>query len=322
MISLIAATLFTPATTTAAVRFDKKFEVANVRGVAVCPGPGSTFFVAGEDNTIWHVNAATGAKLRKFSGHPQSVYGLCANPTGTILASGDESGRIWFWNVKTGAKVKEFARTKDTHARGIQAISFSADGKTVATTGKDDQIIVWDYARSAIVKKLPSNGANVSSATLTSTGMWAITLGGGLWQYKAGALASRLPAHGGQGGMDFKADTGGTRGISGGRDGSVILWNLKTKQPISKNAAHEDSVISVAMSPNGKVAASSCSVDRSVKLWDVSSGGLIKTLSEQSAVGAPLCFTMDGKYFVSSSAGDQPVVYSVTPAQGAGKAKK
>lgn len=315
MIATIAAALLVPPTT-AAVSFKRTGEVANVRGIAVCAGAGSTFFVASEDNVVWHVNAVTRQRVRSFAGHPQAVYGLATNANGTVLATGDDSGRIWLWDVKTGKKIKEFPRNAKTHQRGIQALSFSADGKVLATTGKDDQIIMWSVATAQPVKNLVSGGANVSSAMQTGTGMWAITLGGGLWLYKNGTYILRLNAHGSQGGMDFRADAAGTRGISGGRDGSVMIWNLTSRKSMSTRVAHEDSVIGVAMSPNGKVAASSCSVDRTVKIWDVASGAMVTKFADQSAVGAPICFTGDGKYFVSASAGDMPLVYSVTPGQG------
>lgn len=314
MLTTIAAIALAPVQTAALIQ--RRGEVSNLRSISICGGAGSTFFVAGEDNVVWQVDGNTRKRIRSYPGHPQAVYGLTVNPTGTVLATGDDSGRIWLWDVKTGKKIREFPRTPKTHQRGIQALSFSGDGKTLASTGKDDQIIMWDVAAGKPLKNLPSEGMNVSSATVTPGGMWAVTLGSGLWLYKNGALLNKFPAHGAQGGMDFRADFAGTRGISGGRDGSVILWNLTTRKAISSRVAHEDAVINVAMSPNGKVAASSCSVDRSVKIWDVSSGIMVSKLEDQSPIGAPICFTMDGKYFVSATSGDVPSVFALSPAQG------
>ncbi|MBL8048491.1 MAG: hypothetical protein JNJ45_07405 [Chthonomonas sp.] len=319
MITTIAALALSTTQTAALVQ--RRGDVPNLRGIAVCPGAGSTFFVASEDNVVWHVDAVTRKRVRSFTGHPQAVYGLTTNAAGTILATGDDSGRIWLWDVKTGKKMREFPRNATTHQRGIQALSFAADGKTLASTGKDDQVIVWDVASAKPIKNLVSGGANVSSAVVTPGGMWAVTLGSGLWYYKANALTAKIPAHGSQGAMDFRADLKGTRGISGGRDGSVMIWNLTTRKSMSSRLAHEDSVISVAMAPNGRIAASSCSVDRTVKIWDVSTGVMVSKFDDQSAVGAPLCFTMDGKFFVSANAADAPLVYSVTPPVGVAPVK-
>lgn len=315
MIALLTATILAPQT------FSTPRVLPSLKSIAVCPGPGSTFFVTTEDNMVRHVNAATGATARQFPGHPQPVYGVAVNRAGTVLATGDETGRIWLWNVKTGAKIKEFPRNAQTHQRGIQALSFSLDGKTLATTGKDDQIIIWNVATATPTSRMPSNGNNVSSATYAGTNIWAATLGAGVWRYKGATLAGKIPAHGSQGAVDFKCDPAGTRAITGGRDGSIILWNLTAGKQIASKVGHEDSVTNLAMSPNGKVGASSCSVDRTVKFWNMSNGAVSWKLDEQSAVGAPITFTGDGKYFISANIQDQVTVHTVAPAQGVAPVK-
>ncbi|MCE9558754.1 MAG: hypothetical protein K8R88_07360 [Armatimonadetes bacterium] len=316
---LVASTLTGPS---AGLNLALKNEMLATKSIAVCPGPGSTFVVSNEDNSIRYVNAATGATIKTFMGHPQPAYGIAINKAGTLLATGDESGRIWIWNLKTGVKVKEMPRSPQSHLRGIQGFSWSADSKFLASTGKDDQIIVWDYATAKPIKHYPSEGMNVSSASyVPGGGMWAATLGAGVWNYNAAGKVSKFPAHGSQGAVDLRIDSSGTRAISGGRNGTVILWNLTTKAAVKGSQQHEDSVCNVAMAPNGKVAASSCSVDRSVKLWNSTTGGAIATLANQSAVGAPICFSGDGKYFISSSPGDHITIYAVTPPQGGVAAK-
>jgi WD40 repeat protein len=56
---------------------------------------------------------------------------------------------------------------------------------------------------------------------------------------------------------------------SGGDDGSVILWDLQTRQPIGEPLrGHDEGVNSVAFSSDGKILASG-GVDGSVILWDM-----------------------------------------------------
>lgn len=75
--------------------------------------------------------------------------------------------------------------------------------------------------------------------------------------------------------------SGGLLATGGGepsRSGELMIWNTADGSLVrSIDAAHSDTVLSVSFSPDGKVLASG-SADRMIKLWDVESGALLKTL--------------------------------------------
>ena len=56
---------------------------------------------------------------------------------------------------------------------------------------------------------------------------------------------------------------------------------------------HRGSVMAVAFSPDGKVLASS-SRDKTIKLWDVATGALIRTLTEHTADVYDVAFSLRG----------------------------
>src|SRR5437879_6324517 len=58
-------------------------------------------------------------------------------------------------------------------------------------------------------------------------------------------------------------------------------------------AGHHGSVMAVAFSPDGKVLASS-SRDKTIKLWDVATGALIRTLTEHTADVYDVAFSPKG----------------------------
>ena len=84
---------------------------------------------------------------------------------------------------------------------------------------------------------------------------------------------------------------------------------------------HQDWVVRCAMSPNGKFLATSSS-DRTVKVWDTTTFEKVADLPDQGAVGAPLCFTGDGKFLLSTGVDDSLEVYSISPAQPATTTKR
>ncbi len=287
--------------------------------VAVAPAPsGSRFAASMEDGTIRVIDANTGMTLMTLSKHPQTAYGLAYNPAGTLIASGDETARIWLWDAKTGKKLKEFDRNNG-HQRGIQALSFSKDGTMLASTGKDDVIIIWSVAKGKPVQKLLGKGANFYGAVFSPAGgnLLTATIGEGGRVYKINSPnpAFSLKGHDGQGALDIAVNKIGSVAVTAGKDSKGNVWSLVTRQKMGSLVGHEDFLIHAAFSPNGRFVATSSS-DRTVRVWNLGNFKPVAKLEGQCFVGAPICFTGDGKFLITSTDADAVQINSVTPPQG------
>lgn len=73
----------------------------------------------------------------------------------------------------------------------------------------------------------------------------------------------------------------GKRGLTAGNDGTVILWDLDTLKPLRRLNGHQNRVMALAVA--GGVAASG-SWDRTVRIWDLDSGALVRTIRQPSPV--------------------------------------
>ncbi len=314
MISLIAASLLsqTPAITVARVQ---TFEP--IKSVAVVGAPSSPMFaVAEESGKVRIMNAATQKTVHQLVGHPQACYGLAFTPNGQQLVTGDETARLFVWDVKTGKKLREFPRGTMSHGRGIQAISFSKDGKTMVSTGKDDVVILWDYATAKPKQRIPGYGVVFAGATYMGSGMVIGTLTQGVHFRKPVSMevdVKRDPTNG-QGINDLAISSLGTRFVTAGRDNAVGVWDPAKKSLIRNLKGHTDWVQKVAIAPNGRVAASSAN-DRMVLVWNLVSMQQIGALAQQSAIGAPIAFTGDGKFLISATVNDGLQINSVNPPQ-------
>ncbi|NER36447.1 MAG: hypothetical protein F6J93_21095 [Oscillatoria sp. SIO1A7] len=89
----------------------------------------------------------------------------------------------------------------------------------------------------------------------------------------------------------------------------ILFWpgSKKTKRKVRQLwkleytlDAHSDRVSSVAISPDGKIIASS-SHDRTVKLWNLTTGQLLKALAGHSSAVLSVAFSPDGKTLASAS---------------------
>ena len=87
---------------------------------------------------------------------------------------------------------------------------------------------------------------------------------------------------------------------SGGRDGTVILWDAVTEQPLHTLTGHTASARSVAFSPEGSILASG-SHDGTIILWDVATQQPKDTLTEHTAGVETVAFSRDGSTLASGS---------------------
>jgi WD40 repeat protein len=97
---------------------------------------------------IW--NAATGELYYTLRGHPNCVWGVAFSPDGKRLASaggGDlrfrrtsVTGEVKIWDMLTGQAVCTLLGYKRT----VIGVSFSPDGRRLATSSRDGTVKIWD----------------------------------------------------------------------------------------------------------------------------------------------------------------------------------
>ncbi|MCY7368041.1 MAG: hypothetical protein LH474_07800 [Chamaesiphon sp.] len=99
---------------------------------------------------------------------------IAISPDGKILASGGET--IKLWDLATG----ELKNTLQGHAGAVYSVKFSADGKTIASSGVDKSIKLWDLDTGKLSRSLESHTTLVPSVDFdrNSTGLASASLDG------------------------------------------------------------------------------------------------------------------------------------------------
>ena len=184
---------------------------------------GSILASGSYDRTIRLWNVDTGDLRETLEGHTDGVQHMAFSPTGLILASASDDGTIRLWDIKTG----DVINILEGHAERIRHVAFSPTGLILVGTEGDGTIRLWDIKTGEPLKTItPASRAlftvySPDGNTLASTDRKVIHL----WNAHSGELLRTLTGHISYIYSIVYSPDGRTL-TSGGRDGTMLLWEI------------------------------------------------------------------------------------------------
>jgi WD40 repeat protein/energy-coupling factor transporter ATP-binding protein EcfA2 len=203
-------------------------------------------------------------------------------------------------------------QTLKGHTDVIFGVTYSPDGKTLASASSDKTVKLWDINTGKVIQTLKGHISGVQDVNYSPDGkILASSSNDGtikLWDVKTAKIIKNLKAHkeGAVFSVSFSPD--GKKLASASADETVKLWDINTGKVIQTFTGHQSNnsekgnqaVFGVVFSPDGKILASS-SADKTIKLSDVKTGKQIKTLAGHKSQVWGISFSPDGKKLASAS---------------------
>jgi len=151
-------------------------------------------------------------------------------------------------------------------------LSFSPDGKRLASTSYDRAVRLWDVEKGAQLRVF-EKGAHTPSATWTPDGGLLVTQATytGLWDSTTGELKRRYFEH--AGGVNFALMTPDGRLVAslGQADRLLRLWDAGSAVEKGRMGGHSREARRIALSRDGSRAATLCDEGRVIE-WDLAAG--------------------------------------------------
>lgn len=189
------------------------------------------------DGDIWIFDADSGDRIQILKGQPNKWgMALAWSPDGKILAAARSV--ISLWNVESGKAV----RILEGHQDFVRALTFSPDGRRLASASMDKTIRIWDRETGKEAFALKPEGF-----AFYADGGWV-------------TAPIRLPATA----AAFSAD--GKLLATAGADRIVRVWGVETGTLKKEFKGHRRAVTAVAFLPSGSRLISS-SLDHSIRVW-------------------------------------------------------
>jgi hypothetical protein len=208
--------------------------------------------------------------------------------------------RSYLASVASDLASWEWMRALTGASSSVYPFAVAADGRSVATSGYDGTIKLWNLEDPELCEAL--HGESLS--------FYPLSTGGGGQPLASGSTEKKLDeVRGGTGRLihTLKGHTSGVSSlaiakdasllISGGYDGTINLWKLDSGELLHSLAAHTGTVRPVVFSPDSALLASG-SIDKTLKLWDVGSGRLIRTFETHSDPVISCAIARDGRSLV------------------------
>lgn len=261
-----------------------------------------------------------GKEIAALTGHADAVRAVAFSADGKWLAAAGgppgRQGEVRIWDVDA----RTLQRTLSGHSDCIYAVAISPDSKVAATSSYDKLIKLWDAASGVERRTLkdhidaiyalaftPDGKRLISGAADRTVKVWDVATGERL--YTMGEPIDGVNT--------IALSLDGNMIAAAGQDKTIRIWSLGDRRGTLVNSliAHEDAILKLAWSPDGKTLLSS-SADRVIKMFRVPDLTEIKAWTAQPDWTYGLEFSPDGKTFAAGRYDGSLTIYEAGAAQG------
>jgi WD40 repeat protein len=264
---------------TAIDRTDSKWFVS---ACAAVPHNRSLFTTrANRGLTQW--DADTRRRVKMLHGHEAEIRGCAASPDGLLVATASADKTLIVWNLADGRPTQ----TLTGHRDWVNACAFTPDSRVLISVSNDRALCLWDLQSRARRIAFVAHQHAVNACAVSPDGRWIISAGteGLLRRWPLAGLDEAL----------WEAWMGGQRELP--HEQAVALL-----QPLTLEH-HELGVNGIAFAPTCEVPLlAAASSDRTLSLWNVNDGRLLRVLRGHRHDVTGCAFSTDGQHLASVSA--------------------
>ncbi|HKB35984.1 MAG TPA: sigma factor-like helix-turn-helix DNA-binding protein, partial [Gemmataceae bacterium] len=274
---------------------------------------------SGSDRSIRLWDATTGNTLPTPDGAHAWIDTLALSPDGKSLITSAmfDPTAIRVWDLATGRQTATL-----TGANHVRAIAYAPDGKTFAAGAYQGAPVIADAITGKVLRRCQGKAELTDLVAFSPDGKLLVGAGWDettlrVWDPLTGKELpplGTLPNNGGAKCLAFSPD--GKLLATGGMDQVVRLWDVAARKEVRQLIGQQGSVWGVAFSPDGRTLAgvtaaggqifSARGADRTIRLWDVNTGKVLRRLEGPPPGSWCVAWSPDGRMLATG--GDDGLV--------------
>jgi WD40 repeat protein/tRNA A-37 threonylcarbamoyl transferase component Bud32 len=191
-------------------------------------------------------------------------------------------------------------KTLTGHTNGVESVSFSPDGKYLASGSRDGIIKLWNVSDGSLIRTFEGHNDSVHSVSFSPDGRY-IASGSDdktvrLWDTSSGVLVKKFKNHKGSV-YQVVFSNDGRYLFSGGSDKKINIWDVNEKKHINNiNADIIIDYIALSTDNNYLIIGDKGGI---IKVWDLFGKVFLKTVSNDSTI---ISISDNGEYFITKEA--------------------
>ena len=246
------------------------------------PG-GKRLLTAAVDNTtrVWDVG--NGGQVLRLDRSGRSAAAAISQD-GSRIATGADDQSVQIWDATTGRLLNKL----QAHSSEVTAVAFSLNDQLLATGDTKGHVKLWNLKTNAVAARLDAHSRRISALAFSSDGTRLLTASGdntvGQWDVATGEELPVVLKHP-DGVLAMRLVPGRDAVVTSCADHTLRIWDIAQGQVTQTIGPLSGDVYSLSLSDDGQRLLTANSDQRTVQLWELSTGQEIATPQPDGQLG-------------------------------------
>jgi WD40 repeat protein len=215
---------------------------------------------------------------------------------------GEEDLRGFAWHYLWRLRhVPPATRLLRGHKGDVYHAAFDPEGTTLATSGKDGTVRLWDFALGRLERTILASAEDVNCVEISPDGQTLATASDDgavrLWERSSGRQLAVLRGHAGEVISAVFSPDGKTL-ATGGADRVICVWDVASRRELFRLGGNNGGIQALAFAPDGETLANACMNsspnDGGTRLWNLTDRRALFSFSSERTCRC-LAFSPDGR---------------------------